>query len=387
MINIYIVGPANGSTAFTLEPLQQVEDDSLFLPSSDLELAPGSTIFKLSRNKRGVRIAIYKQIYESGLQRLGHSFGAVVEIYEVCPAGVAVVETLNQLLKLIGDGCTKDGHFCAIERFRSFLASEIVANLKVIQDQFLKKSGKQLLVKIGPPPGTAMQLFTSTDLNDQAMLSAAVDWFVGNPASVMCEALYLGVSTAGRLGRLLQARPYEDVTLGSLDYLYSKFLAQSDVLDNLSARVKEMAASLEAERTAKLAAESESMSVKEQFSAMAKDVQSLNNRLQGRVERPVQYDPPPQTKGVPTPKGSAPPQKSLTIFSAPSVLVSPTFRPKLGEKVKSPDRVSNPNRATFNEALSKHNSLRQDVLFWWLISAFTVALVATVLFFFFRHGS
>lgn len=199
---IFVFGPANGSIAFQIPKISLANDDSIYLASSTFSLEPGSQIIRLTKRKDyagySFRVCIYRQIYEPGMQRLGHSFGAGFEFTGGAPSGDATVNTLLELLEVIQENCCIREHFCGLQQFHSFLSKEIDPSFEGIEEQLFSQGAK----------GTTNPLFDQNSpqicltLNGEwSEAGTALDWFFTEPSGSVYADLVIQQPTSGQPGQ------------------------------------------------------------------------------------------------------------------------------------------------------------------------------------------
>lgn len=192
---LYICGPASGSLAFSFPQFQRAGDDSVFLSSSECELAERQTVFRLNRlsvnGSPALRVGIYRQVFEQGMNRLGHSFGAVFQFLGDVPRGPILAHTLMELLAVIQQGCTLESRFCGYERFSAFLRAEILPSFDGIVDQ-LNPSDTQPIVRLQLGPGEGLQCHSDTQPTSAEQVGILIDWFTSEPLALRCDTLLIG---------------------------------------------------------------------------------------------------------------------------------------------------------------------------------------------------
>ena len=236
--NLYICGPANGSVAYSFPQFQKAADDSLFLPSSECELSERQIVFRLNRLfANGVptlRVGVYKQIFEQGMNRLGHSFGAVFQFTNDAPHGQVLAHTLIELLSAIEQRCVAASHFCSSERFSDFLSKEIQPSYDGIIDQ-LNPSSTSSIVAIQLASGQGLQYFTEAQTNSAEQVGALFEGFASDPSAVLCETLLIGAQI--KTGRTFSPLQIEKVAHATTIHLYkiasSLQLASNDAVRNI----------------------------------------------------------------------------------------------------------------------------------------------------------
>ena len=234
---LYICGPADGSVAYSFPQFQKSSDDTLFLASSECELAEGQMVFRLYRTWVNgtpvLRVAFYQQVFEQGMSRLGHSFAAVFEFEKVAPIGKALAQTLIELAAVIKQNCVTDKHFCSAERFVKFLSHEIEPSYAGIIDQ-LDPTTTRTIIGIPLENGQQLQLFSEELLTSIERLGSLIDWFAQEPAAALCETLLIG----SHLKVVPSFRPLliEEVSNASFLHLYKTaetlHLAQREAKSN-----------------------------------------------------------------------------------------------------------------------------------------------------------
>jgi hypothetical protein len=202
-LRLFVCGPANGSVAFELPGGRRGNDDSVFLPSSIFTPEPGQWVLRVWTIRLGgrklLRVGLYRQVFESGLDRPGHTFSAVLEFDGNLPPGDLVVQTLWEICELIEAQCTKDGHFCGLEQFHGLFASEIFPSFSGITAQVFANGAAD---GIGDRASANSYTFIYHPLPDWSIpsLGGVVEWFFRSPASFVCESIIvakLGTGTPG----------------------------------------------------------------------------------------------------------------------------------------------------------------------------------------------
>lgn len=251
---LYIGGPAHGSMAFAFPGSKRVEDDTLFLSSSDYELARGEVVFRMSRSRAAsgarVRVGAFKQILEAGLDRPGHSFCAIFEFVESAPHGTVIAQTLIELISEIERVCCSSrGHFCDYDTFRRFLESEIEPSYEGIVEQ-LSQGGLQPFVQpLSSPIAQPGRLYVGTDFRSVDGVGRVVDWFTLNPASVTTEMVISGGESGGKAGKTLRkVESLVEVETEVVHSLYAASLKLEGSLARLTEKCNEIDSALEIAR-------------------------------------------------------------------------------------------------------------------------------------------
>ena len=238
--NLYIFGPANGSVAYSFPQFQRAADDSLFLPSSECELAEQQTVFRLNRLfTNGVptlRVGVYKQVFEQGMNRLGHSFGAVFQFTNDAPDGQVLAHTLIELLSIIEQDCVAASHFCSSERFLDFLAKEIQTSFDGIIEQ-LNPSITCSIVALPLTSGQGFQYFAEVQPSSTEQVGALFEWFASDPSGVLCETLLIGSKI--KTGRIFRPLQIEKVAAAATMHLYKAASTLQSALNEAIRTVRE----------------------------------------------------------------------------------------------------------------------------------------------------
>lgn len=238
---LHICGPASGSLTFSFPQLQRASDDAFILPSSECELAEGQVVFRLNRISDGaltrIRAGLYRQAFEPGMSRLGHSFGPVFEFVDEVPLGATLAQTLVELLEFIRLNCAPSGVFCSLDQFTRFLESEIEPGFNGIVRQLNPAHTKRIAgLKIAP--GVGLHCFRDMSPGSIDEVGALFDWFASDRFSLSCETLLIGANlTVGNMVRPLvvdvTARTTLDILYSEAERLQSALAEATDALRDL----------------------------------------------------------------------------------------------------------------------------------------------------------
>ena len=238
--DLYICGPANGSVAYSFPQYQRTSDDSLFLPSSECELAERQTVFRLNRiftnGVPTIRIGVYQQTFEQGMNRLGHSFGAVFQFTNQAPRGQVLAQTLFELIAVINQNCVASSHFCSFERFSDFLSKEIQPSFEGIIEQ-LNPSDTRSIVGIPLASGQGLHYFAELQPESTEKVGALFEWFASDVSSVLCETLIIGIQM--KIGQAFRPLQIEAVAVATTLHLYKSVSTLHSALNDTVRTAKE----------------------------------------------------------------------------------------------------------------------------------------------------
>jgi hypothetical protein len=200
---MFICGPANGSVAYELPSGRPSPDDTLFLPSSLFFLSTGKIALRAWTTSFAsgpvIRVGLYKQVFERSFERSGHAFSAVLEFSGGVPPGKVIIVTLFELLREIETHCCNNGHFCSIEQFQNFVATELLPNFSGIQQQIFAAGSRSAIEDRLPRAGTG-KFFYPLAVAEGDSLAQCLEWMFFNPMSVVCKAVIWADRDAGKPG-------------------------------------------------------------------------------------------------------------------------------------------------------------------------------------------
>lgn len=242
---LHICGPANGSLTFSFPEFQRSSDDSFILPSSECELAAGQSVFRLNRiSVSGVpalRAGAYKQVFEQGMNRFGHSFGPVFEFVGDVPNGTVLAQTMMELLAIIEQNCIHDTHFCSYERFHAFLEAEIFPSFNGIVRQ-LNPTHTRRIIGIPLRMGQGIQCYSDLPPGPADLVGELIDWFASDPSAILCETLLIGNKVA--VGSMVRPLQFDAIASATIQHLYKATASLQIALTEASTSLKEAQSTL-----------------------------------------------------------------------------------------------------------------------------------------------
>lgn len=207
---LFVFGPASGSIAFQLPSCEKWNDDKLFLASSDFELNKKCLVFKIERvvnvDSDFFRVILYKQVYERGMDRMGHSFGVAIDLFDVLPSPSLIQSTLLEILVFVEKYCVTNEDFCGFENFSTFIKIEFndVYN-GIVRELFSESIHFKTKKHID---GIALKSFSrQVTTIDDISVSEFIDWFINGSSSHFITSLIIYPENSGTPGNNF---PYYD---------------------------------------------------------------------------------------------------------------------------------------------------------------------------------
>ncbi len=238
-LGLIVFGPADGFKAYRFPDFHEVQDDTYALASSEILLEKGGAAFLIKRANYGgsasaVRIGVYRQVYEPNLDRAGHSFGAILEFPNRIPELNGVVEVLSGLATLIEEGCVKNGKFCDLTQFQSFLQNKL-SSLSVRAIAHLTESKSQALAFM-PLPNDESVVYSfklNGDLFGDSVLEI-LSWFLYRPGGMISKGVAAYQAALASPGALTRPLPsLESLDRHAVDHLINQTVEAQNALSKI----------------------------------------------------------------------------------------------------------------------------------------------------------
>lgn len=238
---IYVFGPASGSIAFELPSCEKCNDDKLFLASSEFELKRESSIFKIERFHRSglsiLRASIYKQVFERGMDRMGHSFGVSIEFIGAIALPNTIQNTLIEILNFVENDCVANKEFCEFESFKNFVESNFLAVFPGIKSQLYQEVSDLKLKKhlnYFNPNSFCCEVASIED----ASVALHINWFINSPVSLFISSIIIYPENSGVSGinfpKFHAANFYDEI----IPLMYDKLISYESEISSL--KIKEI---------------------------------------------------------------------------------------------------------------------------------------------------
>jgi len=205
-MSLILCAPLRGFQAFRMPEIKRDSDDTLALPGSLYDFQEGGTAYvatrySLSNGTIIQRLAIYRQVYEPHLKRLGHSFGVILECRDYTPDANKAVEVLSDLITSITQHCVEGGVVCQEQNFLDFLHNKVSAVVPQMLNQL--QSGSQQPIeglKLGLQLKSVSFELESTTLQLFSEVTSLWNWYFTSPGSLLISTLVAATRQSGRFG-------------------------------------------------------------------------------------------------------------------------------------------------------------------------------------------
>ena len=180
-VSVVVFGPSEGLRAFRLPAAVEVRADDYGLSSSELLMKDGGSALlgRRIQSEHGTEvfgISVYRPVFEPNLKRLGQSFGVSLEFSNVVPEISAALDVLSGFLALTEEGCVRDGTFCDLKTFASFVQQRFGGVFRrAMQD--LRLADDRPLPMIGNPSGELYAIRADGELFSQFSASLLEAFF------------------------------------------------------------------------------------------------------------------------------------------------------------------------------------------------------------------
>ena len=244
-ISLVIFAPVNGLRAYKYPSMQLVNDDSYGLSDSVLSLAVGASALVLkkittSHYESCLRLSLHKQVYENGMSRPGHAFGAALDISGSMPSMTSALTVLSGVLDLLDDRCVNSNSFCDKATFEDLLNTLQPVLTRALQD--LKDTGKKVL------PDLTKSLDRRSSycypLKEDILGSEAlevVSWCANTLGGMLCKSLILYRIGMAQPGALVESLPsLEDMSQLGAELLIKEHQETNGQLVSLVEKVAEL---------------------------------------------------------------------------------------------------------------------------------------------------
>jgi hypothetical protein len=211
LISLIVFAPVNGLRAYKYPSMQLVNDDSYGLSDSVLSLALGGSalVVKKISNVDGeptLRLSVHKQVYETGMSRSGHSFGAALDISGNMPTIDSALTVLIGVLDLLEDKCVNSNSFCDKSTFENLLSVLQPVLTRALQD--LKDTGKKIFPDLSKNLDARSSYFYS--LKEDMLSNESVElvtWCANSIGGMLCKCLILFRTGMAQPGPLIEGLP------------------------------------------------------------------------------------------------------------------------------------------------------------------------------------
>lgn len=211
LVSLVVFAPVSGLRAYTHPSMHLVNDDSYGLSDSVLSLAVGGSalVVKKTINLNGeptLRLSVHKQVYEKGMSRSGHSFGAALDISGNLPSIDSALSVLGGVLDLIEVRCVDSNSFCDKATFENLLSVLQPILTRALQD--LEDTGKKILPDLSKNlDARSSYFFTLKEdvLSDES--AELISWCANSLGGMLCKSLILYRSGMAQPGALVEGLP------------------------------------------------------------------------------------------------------------------------------------------------------------------------------------